>query len=169
MKRRKYKEETIQLVCELYKKGWKAKDISQETGISASYISVIVNRNKLTKYTKVTDKEKAYAIKLYQTHTAKEVSTITNIPEGTISKWYRKTANKPRNVQRKKPETISFHIGRVSRYLVKKHNTLRLTVKQAFEEIGTFKRGSELGEVLYTDRLPTLNVGDIARYIVLYT
>jgi hypothetical protein len=75
-------------------------------------------------------------------------------------------------IQSKKiqPQTLSYQVGRVRRYLLKKHGLVRcLSTKQAFDEIGTFRNGRELGKVLDTPRLPTLSIGDIARYIVLYT
>lgn len=118
------------------------------------------------KYKRYSDLEKQRASLLYQTHTVKEIEKLLNIPAPTIWSW---VGDKSPNRVKVEAQTVSHQVNKLKRYLLKKHNALRLTTKQAFDEIGTFKRGRELGEVLNTKRLPSLGISDIARYIVLYT
>lgn len=73
------------------------------------------------------------------------------------------------NSKKVEPQTLSYQEGRVRRYLLEKYGSLSLSMKQAFDEIGIFKNGTELGNMLNTTRLPSLSISDIARYIVLYT
>ena len=60
-------------------------------------------------------------------------------------------------------------VEEVKKELFKKYKVSRLSTKQAFDAIGIFKRGRELGRELNTNRLPTLSIYHVARYIVLYT
>lgn len=106
--------------------------------------------------------EKERALILLEKHTRLEVSRMTGISETTIIGWQKKhkeTSRSPLNNQ----------VLKVRDYLRKKHNTLILGVKQAFDEMGCFERGRDLEKELGTDKLPSLGITDIARYIVLYT
>ena len=110
---------------------------------------------------------KAQVISYALTHTLTQTKKEFNVSEGTVSRWLQNEGTPKRTATQ--PQTLSYRVGRVKRYLLKKHGYLSLSVKQAFDEIGTFRNGTELGNALNTPRLPTLSIGDIARYIVLYT
>ena len=110
-----------------------------------------------------TQEKRERTLMLLEENTIYKVSEITGIPQPTIRSW--KTRVPKVKIE---PQTLSYRVNRIKRYLLKKYKTLRLTTKQAFDEMG-LSRGSELGELLNTPKLNSLGVSDIARYIVLYT
>ena len=62
---------------------------------------------------------------------------------------------------------LDHRIIRVSAYLHRKYDGNKLSNYQACRELRL--RGRELGEILYSPVLPSLNITDVARYIVLHT
>jgi len=62
---------------------------------------------------------------------------------------------------------LELHIARVVWYIREKYEVTELETTHACRELQM--RGRELGEILYTEKLPSLKVKDIARYIVLHT
>jgi hypothetical protein len=102
----------------------------------------------------------ALILRLKKSLSVTQISTITGIPSFAIESIMKKQAfsiHKRLEIKEKKNS------------LFRKYSKKTLTNKQAFDAIGTFKRGRELGAVLNTCLLPTLGISDIARYIVLYT
>lgn len=165
-----YTEEEIQYALKCYARGDRAEDIAEATGISQKSIYMQAHRRgtKRTarKYQTFTTEERQKAMRIYKICTAKVASEQTGIPVSTIRRWAETLDLEKLKVE---PQTSSAQIAKVKEYLMKKHNTLRLSHKQAFDEIGTFERGRDLGRAIGTGLLPSTGVTDVARYIVLYT
>jgi len=165
-----YTEEEITYALKCYARGDKVEKIEEATGIRQKIIYTQASRRGIKrnqkKYQTYTLEEKQEVMRLFQVMSAKEVEKKTGVPVEKIRRWSSQVAKITLNLE---PETLTHQIAKVKAYLLKKHKSLRLTNKQAFDEIGTFERGKDLGKAIGSGLLPSTGVTDVARYIVLHT
>lgn len=109
---------------------------------------------------------KAKVVEYAVTNTYQATSQKYGVSSTTVHKWF--NAEGLTKTVKFDPQTLSFRVGKIKRYLVKRYKTLQLTNKQTFDELG-LDRGKEPGKLLSTGKLNSLGVSDVARYIVLYT